>query len=36
MKSSILAALGFTGAALAHGIVSEICIDGKFYDLYDP
>ncbi|KAF8246221.1 glycoside hydrolase, partial [Wilcoxina mikolae CBS 423.85] len=28
--------LGFAGAAFAHGIVTDICIDGHFYDLYDP
>jgi hypothetical protein len=36
MKSTIVSALGFAGAVMAHGIVTDISIDGDFYSLYNP
>ncbi|KAA8892615.1 glycosyl hydrolase family 61-domain-containing protein [Sphaerosporella brunnea] len=36
MKSTIVSTLSFASAALAHGIVSQISIDGDCYDLYNP
>jgi hypothetical protein len=36
MKYSIASTLGFAGAVLAHGIVTDIKIDEAWYSMYNP
>lgn len=36
MKSTIISALGFAAATMAHGIVSNLTIGDELYDMYNP